>query len=59
MTVESHMMLDVSVQRDGRVIYSNLALNEALIARGNISRVDPAADLLPSRESLWMWRATA
>ena len=33
------MMLDVSVQRDGRVIYSNLALNEALIARGNISRV--------------------
>ena len=42
--IESHMMLDVSVQRDGRVIYSNLALNEALIARGNISR-DPAANL--------------
>ena len=37
--IESHMMLDVSVQRDGRVIYSNLAPNEALIARGNISRV--------------------
>ena len=37
--IESHMMLDVTVQRDGRVIYSNLALNEALIARGNISRV--------------------
>lgn len=37
--IKSHMMLDVSVQRDGRVIYSNLALNEALIARGNISRV--------------------
>ena len=37
--IESHMMLDVRVQRDGRVIYSNLALNEALIARGNISRV--------------------
>lgn len=37
--IESRMMLDVSVQRDGRVIYSNLALNEALIARGNISRV--------------------
>lgn len=37
--IGSHMMLDVSVQRDGRVIYSNLALNEALIARGNISRV--------------------
>ena len=37
--IESHMMLDGSVQRDGRVIYSNLALNEALIARGNVSRV--------------------
>ena len=37
--IESRMMLDVSVQRDGRVIYSNLALNEALIARGNISHV--------------------
>lgn len=37
--IESHMMLDVNVMREGRVIYSNLALNEALIARGNISRV--------------------
>ncbi len=37
--IESRMMLDVNVLRDGRVIYSNLALNEALIARGNISRV--------------------
>ena len=37
--IESRMMLDVNVQRDGRVIYSNLALNEALIARGNVSRV--------------------
>lgn len=38
-TVDSRMMLDVSVEREGRVIYSNLALNEALITRGNISRV--------------------
>ena len=37
--IESRMMLDVSVQRDGRTIYSNLALNEALVARGNVSRV--------------------
>ena len=37
--VESRMMLDVNVLRDGRVIYSSLALNEALIARGNVSRV--------------------
>ena len=37
--VESRMMLDVCVKREGRVIYSSLALNEALIARGNVSRV--------------------
>ena len=37
--VESRMMLDVCVRREGRVIYSALALNEALIARGNVSRV--------------------
>ena len=37
--VESRMMLDVSVQREGRTIYSNLALNEALVARGNVWRV--------------------
>ena len=38
-TVESRMMLDVSVVRDGRVIYSNLALNEAVVTRGAVSRV--------------------
>lgn len=37
--VESHMMLDVCVKRGDRVIYSSLALNEALVARGNVSRV--------------------
>ena len=37
--LESKDLLRLRVQRDGRVIYSNLALNEALIARGNISRV--------------------
>ena len=37
--IESRMMLNVSVQREGHTIYSNLALNEALIARGNVSRV--------------------
>lgn len=38
-TVEQRMMLDVSVVRDGRQIYSSLALNEALITRGNVTRV--------------------
>mgnify|MGYP000791457261 FL=1 len=37
-TVESRMMLDVSVVREGRVIYSNLALNEAVVTRGAVSR---------------------
>ena len=37
--VESRMMLDVCVKREGRIIYSSLALNEALVARGNVSRV--------------------
>lgn len=52
------MMLDVSVQRDGRVIYSNLALNEALIARGNISRVI-RLQIFTEQGSSWTWRATA
>lgn len=38
-TVENRMMLDVSVLREGKEIYTNLALNEALIARGVLSRV--------------------
>lgn len=38
-TVESRMMLDVSVLREGRTIYSALTLNEAVITRGAVSRV--------------------
>ena len=38
-SVESRMMLDISVVRDGRSIYSNLALNEAVVTRGAVSRV--------------------
>ena len=44
-TVESRMMLDVSVVREGRVIYSNLALNEAVVTRGAVSRVITAYSL--------------
>lgn len=36
---ESRMMLDVAVLRDGRQIYTNLGLNEAVIREGPISHV--------------------
>lgn len=38
-TVESRMMLDVSVIRDGRQVYSNIALNDAVISKGAVARV--------------------
>lgn len=37
--MESRMMLDVFVQRDGRQIYQNLGLNDAVIREGPISHV--------------------
>ena len=36
---ESRMMLDVSVIRDGKQIYTNLGLNDAVIREGSISHV--------------------
>lgn len=38
-TLEQRMMLDVSVLREGRQIYTNLGLNEAVIREGPISHV--------------------
>lgn len=38
-TVERRMMLDVSVVRDGRAVYSNIALNDAVVSKGSIARV--------------------
>ena len=38
-TVESRMMLDASVLREGRQVYSNIALNDAVISKGSIARV--------------------
>ena len=37
--VESRMMLDVTVFRDDRAVYSNIALNDAVISKGSIARV--------------------
>ena len=38
-TVESRMMLDASVLREGRQVYSSIALNDAVISKGSIARV--------------------
>ena len=38
-TVESRMMLDVTILRDERPVYSNIALNDAVISKGSIARV--------------------
>ena len=38
-TVESRMMLDVTVVREGRTVYNTIALNDAVISKGSIARV--------------------
>ncbi len=38
-TVESRMMLDVNVIRDGRSVYNNIAINDAVVSKGSIARV--------------------
>lgn len=38
-TVERRMMLDVSVLREDRTVYSNIALNDAVVSKGSIARV--------------------
>ena len=37
--IENRMMLDISVRRGDREIYSNIALNEAVVTKGAISNV--------------------
>ena len=37
--VECRMMLDVTVRRDGKVIYSDIALNDAALTKGAVARV--------------------
>ena len=38
-SIESRMMLDVVVLRNGRSVYNNIGLNEAVISKGPVARV--------------------
>ena len=38
-TVEDRMMLDVTVRREGKVVYTDLALNDAAVTKGAVARV--------------------
>jgi len=38
-TVEERMMLDVAVRREGRAIFRDVALNDAVITKGTVARI--------------------
>ena len=38
-TIEERMMLDVTVRREGKIVYSELALNDAAVTKGAVARV--------------------
>ena len=45
-TIESRMMLDVAVRRDGKVLFNDIALNDAALTKGAVARS-------------WIWRYMA
>lgn len=46
-TIESRMMLDVAVRRDGKVLFNDIALNDAALTKGAVA---------PGRGSGGIWR---
>lgn len=38
-TLESRMMLDVTVSRDGKLLYQDTALNDAVLTKGAVARI--------------------
>lgn len=38
-SIEDRMMLDVTVRREGKIIYSDIALNDAAVTKGAVARV--------------------
>jgi len=38
-TIEPHMMLDARVRRDGKIVFSDTALNDAVISKGAVARI--------------------
>lgn len=38
-TIEARMMLDVAVRREGKIVYNDLALNDAAVTKGAVARV--------------------
>lgn len=38
-TIEARMMLDVAVRHEGKIIYNDLALNDAAVTKGAVARV--------------------
>lgn len=52
-SIDSRMMLDVSiVDESGKTVYNTIALNDAVISKGNISRVVRLSVLIDGREAL-------
>lgn len=57
--IEERMMLDVSVLRDGKQIYTNMGLNDAVIREGPISHVIHLKVFSDGKHLAWTSRETA